>query len=57
MREFLACLRAALHEVFRPSPWPEPDEDTQTPAAVRQWIAGLKHPAECAGGCRCQEGD
>lgn len=46
-------LKAALRRMFLPEPWPEVDEDTVTPAAMRQWVAGLKHPAECSSGCRC----
>ena len=51
MRNILRDLRTAVREFLKP--WPEPDEDTVTPAAMRQWVAGLKHPAECASGCRC----
>ena len=32
----------------------EPDEDTVTPAAMRQWVAGLRHPKACDSGCQCK---
>lgn len=53
MRELLACLLAAVREVFHPAPV-EDDEDTVTPAAFRQWIAGSKHPDACRVGCQCR---
>lgn len=56
MREFLHRFLSGVLEVFRPAPFV--DEDPQSTAeatAVRtQWIAERKHPAECAGGCRCE---
>lgn len=44
MREFLRCLRAAVREVFHPEPWPEPERDETTPAAIADWVK--KHKRE-----------
>lgn len=52
MRHIFRGLKAAVQEFFKP--WPEPDEDTVTPAAMRQWVAGLRHPPECDSGCQCK---
>lgn len=35
----------------------EPEPDVTTARAIADWIAANKHPAECAGGCRCKGGD
>ena len=37
--------------------WEEPEPDETTVQVIADWIAANKHPAECAGGCRCKGGD
>jgi hypothetical protein len=49
----LCGLRAALHELIWPEPWPPPERDETTPQVIAEWIASRRHPPECAGGCRC----
>lgn len=51
MRNILRDLKAAVAEFF--APWPEPDEDVLTPAAVQQWLAGLRHDPTCDGTDNC----
>lgn len=52
MRNILRDLKAAVVEFF--APWPPPeDEDLVTPAAMRQWVSGLKHPPTCDGSDNC----
>lgn len=57
MREFLTCLRLAIREVLRPSPWAEPERDETTPQVIADWVGRHKHPRDCAGGCRCEVSD
>jgi len=54
MRNILRDLRTAVREFL--APWPEVDEDTTSTAAMRQWVAGLRHPPECNSGCQCELG-
>jgi hypothetical protein len=56
VREFLSCLHTAFRRMFLIEPWPEPERDATTPQVIADWIAAHKHPAECAGGCRCKGG-
>lgn len=58
MREFLGHLYAALREVVRPAPYEDdaPQSTAEATAARTAWVASHKHPAECAGGCRCKGG-
>ena len=53
MRNILRDLRSAWWDFIHPE-FDEPDEDTVTPAAMRQWVAGLRHPPECDKGCQCK---
>lgn len=58
MKSFLSNLRAAFREFASPQVH-ELDEDeaqsaAEATAARTAWIATHKHPAECAGGCRCE---
>lgn len=54
---FLADLKAALREVFKPEPWPEPPRDETTPKLIAEWVAANKHPDKCRVGCQCEKGE
>lgn len=54
MSEFRACLRAAFRHLFLLDLPTEPDEDEVSKAALKQWVAGHKHPDACRVGCQCR---
>ena len=51
MRNILRDLKTAVQEFLKP--WPAPDEDEVSTAALRQWVAGLRHPPTCDGSDDC----
>lgn len=54
MRSLLRRIQSWWWNQLHPE-FDEPEPDVTTAQTIADWIAANKHPAECAGGCRCGE--